>query len=517
MRRARSATSDRSGPFAFLQRTARWFVAGLVLPVLLSCASDEPAPRFPQPRLVLLYATCTLNKDYLAPYQPSVSFTPFLEAFSERALTFPDHYAESGQSGVSFAALFSGTQGMHHGVYRHPTRLADEVHLIAESFAAAGYDTFSWLGHPMASAALQYGQGVDPERQFERLLTANDPAFENILARLESDPDYRVFIVTNFTVTHGPYAPAALPAFCRTYPALCERIEGISNRQILVRQYQRAHLRFSFDFAETVRSLRMDEARVAQLEDLIETLYQANVHRLDRLFESLVSRIEARGLLQESLIALTADHGEVLLRENAHFRFTHGFQLAHEVLEVPMMLFGPSVGVQPGVFGGVTRSIDVFPTLAGLSAVPVPPVPGLGADLTEAVRGEAAAPALLAFSHTALFTDTVWKRYQRYGALRALIPSQDASFMWVAVRDRDAWHKLRYLDGEWRRSVFHHEDAARESNDLFDAEDEHHAALTQALLDYKRTLLEARGGPGAEPEVGLESQIELLRSLGYIE
>jgi hypothetical protein len=87
---------------------------------------DEPG----EPRLVVLYATCTLSRHYLGPYNPDVSFTPALDAFAEEGTVFSRHQTESGQSGVAFASLFSGTQADRHGVYRHPWWLDDESFLI---------------------------------------------------------------------------------------------------------------------------------------------------------------------------------------------------------------------------------------------------------------------------------------------------------------------------------------------------------------------------------------------------
>lgn len=139
--------------------------------LLVSCGSGAKTP----PRLVLLYATCSLNKDFLAPYDSGISFTPVLDAFRREALVFPRHHTESGQSGTSFASLFSGTQAMHHGVYRHPTRLGDEPLLITEAYADAGYETFAFLGHPMASASLNFAQGVAPDNVHAKRLEAESP------------------------------------------------------------------------------------------------------------------------------------------------------------------------------------------------------------------------------------------------------------------------------------------------------------------------------------------------------
>ena len=62
---------------------------------------------------------------------------------------------------------------------------------------------------------------------------------------------------------------------------------------------------------------------------------------------------------------------EVLDRENALFKWTHGLQLVPEVLGVLFILYAPTAGLERGRVEQVTRSIDVFATLAGLSGIDV--------------------------------------------------------------------------------------------------------------------------------------------------
>jgi hypothetical protein len=89
----------------------------LALPASNWCAAPQ-AP--PEPRLVLLYAPCTVNREYLSPYDPAVDFTPALEAFSRDATVFERNTTESGQSGIAYASLFTGLQAPDHGVWRNP-------------------------------------------------------------------------------------------------------------------------------------------------------------------------------------------------------------------------------------------------------------------------------------------------------------------------------------------------------------------------------------------------------------
>lgn len=96
----------------------------LVLALALAIGCGEgPGPGH-SPRLVLLYATCSLNKDFLSPYDPAVRYTPSLEHFGRDAIIFDRHQTESGQSGTAFASLFSASQAPLHGIYERPSRLS---------------------------------------------------------------------------------------------------------------------------------------------------------------------------------------------------------------------------------------------------------------------------------------------------------------------------------------------------------------------------------------------------------
>ena len=103
---------------------------------------------------------------------------------------------------------------------------------------------------------------------------------------------------------------------------------------------------------------------------MIELLYKASVYELDALFGGVIEAIEERGLIDASAIAFTSDHGEILYRDNALFQWGHGYQQAPEVIGVPFLLRAP--GLPAGRFDHVTRSTDVYPTLAGLAGVAAP-------------------------------------------------------------------------------------------------------------------------------------------------
>lgn len=486
----------------------------LVLALVLVVAACR-APRAPAPRLVLLYASCTVNKHFLSPYAPEVASTPHLGRFAREAVVFRRHRTEAGQSGTAFASILSGTQADRHGVFRHPSRLGDEVELIGEAFRRGGWDVVTWLEHEMASAELGYAQGA--RLALDHKLTADDAELRQVLERLRRDPGYRVLLVTDFTVTHGPYQPAAVEPFCRLYPDACA---ARADRQAFDRYaafYHRAHAFLSYDFPATRERTGMSEEHLAGLVAAVELLYRANVAYLDQLFGAVADEIRAAGLWQESVIAFTADHGETLFRDGTYFKWTHGHQLAPEVLDVPWIVRAP--GVAAGVWEGVTRSIDVFPTLAGLAGLPPPAGDGYGVDLAPALLGREPPPELDAWSHTALIAEPVLAASRRWGLFHSLYPRVDPELMWVELRRRDrVWQLRRTPAGEPEPAVFDLASDPWERANLYQPGDAGEERAFAELRRYRARLIAAwHEQAERRQELDPERQEELLKSLGYVD
>src|SRR5690606_37699073 len=188
-----------------MEGTSASQVAFPVASRLAAVTHDAAPPRPRAPRLVVLYAPCTVNADHLAPYRAGVFYTPHLARFAEQATVFLRNQSEADQSGTAYAALLTGREADGHRVFAHPLRLPDDVTTITEAFAEAGWDVHFWADHGMASPRLSYAQGVPRQNLSRKPLSGDDPRLLEILDRVARDPSYRALVVTNFTVTHYPY------------------------------------------------------------------------------------------------------------------------------------------------------------------------------------------------------------------------------------------------------------------------------------------------------------------------
>ena len=97
--------------------------------------------------------------------------------------------------------------------------------------------------------------------------------------------------------------------------------------------------------------------RPAELE-AIRTLYRGRVMDADRLFGRLLEGVRSGPRADETLVVMTADHGELL---GEHGRIGHGALFWEEAMRVPLMVAGPEI--RPGRVAERVGLVDVMPTL----------------------------------------------------------------------------------------------------------------------------------------------------------
>ncbi len=515
-------------------------LAPLVLAFVVGASCSQEASATP-PRLVVLYSTCTLSTDFLSPYAPDVRYTPNLQRFADGGVVFRRHVSEAGQSGVAFASIYTGTQADRHGIFHHPMVLPDDLYLVSEAFADGGYASYFWSGHPMAAGELGYGQGIPPEHVYHRHamftkeakhlredflvgVTANGPELERVLAELAADPSLRAYLQINFTITHELYHEYVdadrIATFRERFPEAAGPWSRAEVAETLAFFEEHRHA-LQLNHPATVAQLGLGPEEIARIDGVLRLTYAACVQQLDEYFGVFLDKIERAGLMDESLIVLTADHGETFYRENEPFHWMHGLQLAPTVLRVPMIVRALGLGLEAGGYEEVTRSIDVFPTLAGLCGLSFPRDAGVaGTDLAPALRGDEPAPRLFAYSHTSTLGPGRVGRYRREGRdlVCAYLPEAEARHMWVGLRDRDLVFKLRPLEpGRWGAVAYDLASDPGEKRNIFDPSRDEHAEMAEKLRVYKQLLIRAferekASGRGRAPTDALQR----LRALGYV-
>jgi arylsulfatase A-like enzyme len=115
--------------------------------------------------------------------------------------------------------------------------------------------------------------------------------------------------------------------------------------------------------------------------EYLRQLYDAEIRTWDDSLATLLRGLESAGVLDSTLVIVTADHGEEF---QEHGRLKHGSHLYEESIRVPLVIAGP--GIPAGRRGDVAQGIDLFPTIAGLLGLS-PDSPPAGRDLLATREG----------------------------------------------------------------------------------------------------------------------------------
>jgi arylsulfatase A-like enzyme len=114
--------------------------------------------------------------------------------------------------------------------------------------------------------------------------------------------------------------------------------------------------------------------------------YDANVRFTDDHFSALLDHLDRLGLLEDSLVIFSADHGESLGEHD--YYFGHGRLPYNQGSVVPLVFWYPGRAGSARRVSHPVQMVDLYPTLWELLAPDQEPIPGLeGRSLVPALEG----------------------------------------------------------------------------------------------------------------------------------
>ena len=99
--------------------------------------------------------------------------------------------------------------------------------------------------------------------------------------------------------------------------------------------------------------------------------YLNSLHYADAVLGQMVDRLEQEGLLENTLFFVFADHGEAFYQHRKNYN--HPLYIYEENVHVPFLIYNKRFFKEPVVFNGITRHIDILPTV--LDMLSIPPLP----------------------------------------------------------------------------------------------------------------------------------------------
>jgi arylsulfatase A-like enzyme len=122
-----------------------------------------------------------------------------------------------------------------------------------------------------------------------------------------------------------------------------------------------------------------------EVRSYVDGLYDGSLRYADRELGRLFAELDEQRALEDTLIVITADHGEHLLE--AAGRMDHGGPWYDAVGHIPLVVFSPK-NLAPGRVSSFTENVDILPTVMGLLGASLPPGKAAdGVDLAQIIAG----------------------------------------------------------------------------------------------------------------------------------
>ncbi|MCP4678269.1 MAG: sulfatase [Deltaproteobacteria bacterium] len=314
---------------------------------------------------IILVVLDTVRRDHLSTYGYERSTSPTLTRLAGRGVRFSRCTSVAPWTHPAHASMLTGTYPSTHGArycgipknqQEAILALSSRIPLLQLILASAGYHTVASVGAPVLSPGLGVTRGF---AHFFGSFPDAEPTASEVNSRLFKGLDRRsgqgpVFALVNYYDAHGPYTARPRYAPWIDTPKMVRQVDLASSIKGVPRF---ARLAAGLD------TLSVDDRRAA-----VDN-YDSEIARMDHALGELVTGLEKRGLLENSLVAITSDHGEYF---GEHGLFDHGRTLFRQMLDVPLVVFGRAVQKGKTVDEPV-QTLDLFTTFLEAAGLAVPP------------------------------------------------------------------------------------------------------------------------------------------------
>jgi arylsulfatase A-like enzyme len=302
------------------------------------------------PRLVIVYVMDALRADTVGALGGPPGVSPTYDRLAREGMLFRNHRSVAPNTIPSTKAFFTGHAFVDRGGWK---LLPEDGATLAEMFRAAGYRTGLFSGNVYVSPAYGTDRGfehVAEEVLIDEYSAEEKPRFNDNAARAQAaalkwlaslPKDERAFLYIHTIHPHNPYDPPE-PFRSRYTAGIPSNIDGSTETLWDIKQRRR-------------NATAADRRR-------LRGLYTGSFAYNDAELAGFVEKLAAWVPKEETLLALTADHGE---EHFEHGGVLHGFTLFEEQLRIPLLLWAPG-RIRPSRVDQRTDTLDLHTTLVDL-------------------------------------------------------------------------------------------------------------------------------------------------------
>lgn len=355
---------------------------------------------------VLFVVIDTLRADHLGCYGYHRNTSPRLDDLAKEGVLFERAYATDVPTQPSYTAMFTGQRGIRSGVVSHsPTEdIPDSTPYLPHILAMAGYETAAvstlfFMKKYFARGFHTYVNPVAHDRQRVQQVTAeeiNSYALPWLKANCQKD----FFLFVHYWDPHGLYKAPQEKYQTMFYKGdksdpSNHSLDALNDQ--LIGPFVRQHID---NIGENITDA---EYVIAQ--------YDGEIGYVDAKFGELLDVVKDLGMEEETLLIVTADHGESMTE---HDLFFDHFGVYEPTIRVPLIVRWPHNVPAGKRIRALVQGIDIPTTILDAAGVELPET-FQGRSLLPLARGETEEGYEFIFSNQGLWqakrviSDGRWK------------------------------------------------------------------------------------------------------------
>lgn len=310
------------------------------------------------PPNVILLSVDALRADHLSSQGYNRETTSTLDAFADENVQYTRAFASSSHTREGAPPLLTGL--WPETFTANNFQQVDGT--LPRVLSTQGFRTAAFHSNPYLSRAYGYDDGFDQfyddlrfaqnkfialaQKALEKYVFSRGEYYaraneinDRALDWLDSADKESFFLWNHYMDAHGPYHAPETHFAARSLSA---------------------------NEAETLyrKAWERPEDITAEERRLLRDSYDDEIRYLDQKLDSFLNALAERELLDDALVIITADHGEVF---GEHGEYTHPRRLHNQLLHVPLLISTPNNA--SATVTAPTSTIDVAPTIASFANI----------------------------------------------------------------------------------------------------------------------------------------------------
>jgi len=325
---------------------------GLAISVPSHAVASDPRPS------VVLILVDALRADHLGAYGYDRDTSPEIDALASQGAVFGSALTASPFTVTSLASIFTGLEPWEHRVIFTSNLVMDNrLVTLAQKLRSQGYNTaglsstYFHLSDFRADRGFDFFDQACDKKFFDGDAEClSDKAVEWIAGQKGAGP---FFLYLHYTAPHAPYRPP-------------EQYRGLFSQGLPKPRGETGRGEIGA-YGENRKWWQFFARPTRPTIDWLMSQYDAEIRYSDEQIGRVLRALEDAGVRQNSLIIITADHGEAFYE---HKEMDHTEELHWQVARVPLVLAGAKIPAGK-IIRDLVRTKDIAPSILDYLGAPL--------------------------------------------------------------------------------------------------------------------------------------------------